>query len=242
LIGNLATGETVGGGGGGGARFGTLNNCIVYFNTASDGTNYSESSLNFSCTAPLPTNGIGNIDLDPLFVDTNGWSDLRLQSNSPCINAGNNAYVTDPTDLDGNPRIIGGTVDMGAYENTDGATANGLPWAWLLHYGLPTDGSADTLDADLDGHNAWQEWKAWTDPTNALSVLKLLPPQPQPNGTRLLWQSVLGQSYSVERATNASGLFSLLEDNIPGQTGTTSLTDTNPANGNPVLYRVAVPE
>jgi hypothetical protein len=39
-----------------------------------------------------------------------------LQPNSPCINAGNNSYVTSATDLDGNPRISGGIVDIGAYE------------------------------------------------------------------------------------------------------------------------------
>jgi hypothetical protein len=39
-----------------------------------------------------------------------------LQANSPCINAGNNGYVVSATDLDGNPRIVGGTVDVGAYE------------------------------------------------------------------------------------------------------------------------------
>jgi len=73
-------------------------------------------------------------------------------------------------------------------------------------------------------------------------VLKLLPPQPQTNGVLVLWQSVLGHSYYVERATNVSGPFSLLQGNIPGQAGTTSVTDTNPANGNLILYRVAVPE
>jgi hypothetical protein len=41
---------------------------------------------------------------------------LRLQPNSPCINAGDNSYVTNATDLDGNPRISGGIVDIGAYE------------------------------------------------------------------------------------------------------------------------------
>jgi len=64
---------------------------------------------------PLPTNGVGNIEADPLFTDhVNG--NLRLRPNSPCINAGNNAYVNTAADLDVNPRISGGIVDMGAYE------------------------------------------------------------------------------------------------------------------------------
>jgi hypothetical protein len=95
----------------------TLNNCITYFNNALIGANYDYSStLNYCCTTTLPINGSGNITNAPLFVDTNGRANLRLQPNSPCINAGDNSYVTNATDLDGNPRIAGGTVDIGAYE------------------------------------------------------------------------------------------------------------------------------
>ena len=62
--------------------------------------------------------GDGNIDVDPLFVDpTNG--NYHLLPGSPCIDAGNDAAVPPgvTTDLDGNPRIQGVCVDMGAYES-----------------------------------------------------------------------------------------------------------------------------
>src|SRR2546426_1017601 len=81
---------------GGGAAGCTLNNCIVYINsqglTAQDTANYFHSTLNFCCTTPQPTNGVGNITNEPLFTDQ-AFGNLRLQSNSPCINAGNNAYA-----------------------------------------------------------------------------------------------------------------------------------------------------
>jgi len=84
-----------------------------------------------------PTGTDGNISEDPLFVRTPGpgpdgaWGteddelgDVRLSAGSPCIDAGENAYVPEfvTTDLDGNPRFVDGsgdgvaTVDIGAYE------------------------------------------------------------------------------------------------------------------------------
>jgi hypothetical protein len=96
-----------------GAYFSTLNNCIAYFNV---GQNYdSSSTLNYSCTSPQPDNGFGNITNAPLFVDA-ASSNLRLQPDSACNNAGNNDLVQTTTDSDGNPRIADGIVDIGAYE------------------------------------------------------------------------------------------------------------------------------
>jgi len=116
LIGCTVVGNTAGGAGGG-AYFCALRNCIVFYNAAASGQNHSDSTLHYSCTTPLPPGGVGNITNEPIFVDgLNG--NLRLQPNSPCINAGNNAYVSGNTDLDGNPRIVCGKVDMGAYEFT----------------------------------------------------------------------------------------------------------------------------
>jgi hypothetical protein len=145
---------------GGGAAGCTLYNCIVYFNMAAvSGANYdSTCTLNYCDTTPLPTSGIGNIDADPLFVDTNNWSDLRLQPGSPCINAGDNVYVTTATDLDGNPRIVGGVVDMGAYEFQSPALLIqrlvGLANASALQHRQPLLGTLETALASLQRGNS----------------------------------------------------------------------------------------
>ncbi|MHC4397222.1 MAG: right-handed parallel beta-helix repeat-containing protein [Planctomycetota bacterium] len=59
--------------------------------------------------------GQSNIDTDPCFAFA---GDYHLVSNSPCIDTGDPNYTPGPdeTDLDGNPRIIGGRIDMGTYE------------------------------------------------------------------------------------------------------------------------------
>ena len=56
------------------------------------------------------------------------------------------------------------------------------------------------------------------------------------------WQSVAGVSYFLERSTNLSAAppFTPLATGIPAQPGTTSYTDTNPANLAPLFYRVGV--
>jgi hypothetical protein len=73
----------------------------------------------------LGTDGGGNIDDDPLFIDADGADNtpgteddnLRLLTGSPCIDAGDNSVVdANIPDLDGNTRIINDVVDMGAYE------------------------------------------------------------------------------------------------------------------------------
>nr|NQU90806.1 right-handed parallel beta-helix repeat-containing protein [Bacteroidota bacterium] len=68
--------------------------------------------------------GEGNIDEDPLFIGS-GAHPYALLDESPCINTG----TTDTTglnlpelDLAGNPRIYGGRIDMGAYENQSVST------------------------------------------------------------------------------------------------------------------------
>jgi hypothetical protein len=167
--------------------------------------------------------------------------DLRLQSNSPCINAGRNACAPGPTDLDGLPRVVSGAVDIGAYEFQGRGSV--ISYAWLQQFGLPTDGSADATDLDADGHTTWQEWRCRTNPTNALSALRLLSATPSGNGVTLTWASVAGVNYFLERSTNVAGPpphFTPLATAIPGQPVTTSFTDTNAASVSAHFYRVGV--
>ncbi len=62
--------------------------------------------------------GGNNIDADPLFDD-----DLRLMATSPAIDAGSNGppgmplFPAGATDLAGKARIVGSSIDMGAYES-----------------------------------------------------------------------------------------------------------------------------
>jgi hypothetical protein len=230
---------------GGGANSSTLNNCIIYFNTDHygpnpyvDAPNYYSCTLNYCCTTSEDGSSITN---DPLFVNLAG-GDFHLQSNSPCINSGNNTYVTVTNDLDGNPRIVSGTVDIGAYEYQTPTSV--ISYAWLQQYGLLTDGTADYTDPDGDDMNNWQEWMAGTDPTDPSSVLKMLNPTPtnNPSGLVVSWQSVNTRTYYLQRSTDlgAQPAFSTIQTDIAGQAGMTSYTDTDATGAGPFFYRVGV--
>jgi hypothetical protein len=108
--------------------------------------------------------------------------------------------------------------------------------------------------------NNWQEWVCGTDPTNALSVLRLLSAAPAGDSVSVTWQSEAGVNYFVERApvaplwslaptnlvfvgTNAlltPTNIVLLATNIAGQAGTTTYTDTNATAATSFFYRVGV--
>jgi len=117
---------------GGGMRVqaGTVNvkNSILWGNTAgtsgpqisgSPTVSYSDIEGSFA--------GTGNISSDPSFVsftagdkaannDPKTGGDFHIQSSSPCRDTGNNADAPAGTDIDGDTRIINGTVDMGSDE------------------------------------------------------------------------------------------------------------------------------
>jgi hypothetical protein len=140
--------------------------------------------------------------------------------------------------LDGNPRIVSGTVDIGAYEYQGAGSV--ISYAWLQQYGLPTDGSADYADPDHDGLNDWQEWICGTNPTNAASALRLISAVPAGTNVTVSWQSVAGINYFLERSANLATPFAPLATNVVGQAGTTRYADANAVGLGPFFYRVGV--
>jgi hypothetical protein len=84
----------------------------------------NDHNLVFGNGADDFTPGPGTVHADPLFVAAGNF---HPQGNSPVRDAGNNAWTTDiPTDLDGSPRVIGTTVDIGAWELADSIFADGF--------------------------------------------------------------------------------------------------------------------
>jgi hypothetical protein len=177
---------------GGGTVACTLNNCIAFQNYTDFGSPCED------CEVPGRLVNGSNWVGDPLFVDLAG-GDLRLQSNSPCINAGNNAFALTGSDPDGNPRIKGGTVDMGAYEYQSPASM--ISYAWLQQFNLPINPATDTADPDGDGVNNYHEWLAGSDPTNPFSFPPLLTLIPYGANVVLTWPTN-AVGFTLQSTTN----------------------------------------
>jgi parallel beta-helix repeat protein len=226
----------------GGMCGGWLTNCIVYYNTAPVAANLSGATAAYTCTTPDP-GGPGNLTTDPGFVDMSNWANLRLTVASPCVNHGTSqAWMAGALDLDGHPRIIGGGVDMGAYETTNGVTTNNVPWGWLLQYGWATDGSADLLDPGGNGFPIWMRYVAGTDPTNNAARFQIVAfSNPAPARTYFS-PSLIARLYTLQCSTNlpANSWTNVagqcrVQGTGPGQ----GLSDTN-AGAPTRFYRVLV--
>ncbi|MEE4273632.1 MAG: choice-of-anchor Q domain-containing protein [Thermoanaerobaculales bacterium] len=94
----------------------------IFFNASTvDSSLYN--TIVYGSSTPTDFNGTtvdaGNnlLGVDPLFASPSTW-DCRLKTGSPALDAGDNSPPggLGTTDLDGNPRVLNGVVDIGAYE------------------------------------------------------------------------------------------------------------------------------
>jgi len=100
-----------------------VRNTIVYGNGAGKwGPNYHHVgaaapayTYAYCCSSPRPP-GDGNRDQNPEFEDA-ASGDYRLKLSSPCVDTGiNYEGALDTFDLAGNPRVLNGLPDIGAFE------------------------------------------------------------------------------------------------------------------------------
>ena len=124
--------------------------------------------------------GDGNIDDDPMFVrepndggdgwgvgDNDDFGDLHLRFGSPCINAGHPYFYAEPNsvDIDGEPRVWDGRIDIGADEFIVPLVGvikpeGGEVWAAgseheVRWYSWVYEGAVDALLSE-DGGSNWQ--------------------------------------------------------------------------------------
>ncbi|MCX6925621.1 MAG: PKD domain-containing protein, partial [Verrucomicrobia bacterium] len=135
---------------GGGVASASLGNCIVYYNRASNGTNYWAGTLDYCCTLPLPTNGVGNIGDDPQLADP-----AHLSAASPCIGAGNATYASG-VDIDGESWASPPAIGCDEYA---AASASGLLSVSIQSdYAHAKTGSALNFTAGIVGHASACSW------------------------------------------------------------------------------------
>ncbi|HUT03399.1 MAG TPA: right-handed parallel beta-helix repeat-containing protein, partial [bacterium] len=177
IAGNAALDRRGGGVFSDGSSFAAISNSIVWFN----GQDLYNCTATFSCfESASETDGKNNIAKYPHFVDPEA-GDYHLKSYSPCVQMGRNSVVpAGSADVDYDPRILFGTVDIGADEviaispDTD---EDGLPDDWEIEHFEPLLPPGHELDEtgsgdyDEDGLTNLQEFVMGTSPTFDASVI-----------------------------------------------------------------------
>jgi hypothetical protein len=149
----------------------TLANNIFDFDGVQDNfplrqTEFPEKSQIFNNILPSGDIGYwdevaGNIQSDPMFFNVED-DDFHVRPDSPAVNSGSNNKVSElmTSDLDGNRRILEGTVDIGAYErNTTG-----------LHP-ADTNGDSSISSEEFGAYNtAWRTNETWPTSPSIIPV------------------------------------------------------------------------
>jgi len=217
VVGNLASNKA----GGVWVDSGSVNNTIMYGNTAPQSPNCATSvtpvQIGFSC-CPEQLPGNGNLTNDPLFADAaNG--NFSLTGGSPCIDAGT-ALTSITNDITGMPRPLDGNNDgvaawdMGAYEYLNvlaDSDHDGLTDTNELARGT----SPINADTDGDGSRDGDEVIAGTDPLDPLSYLRITTAEPVSDARLALhWSSVAARFYGLSVSTNLSAGFTELTNGL----------------------------
>ena len=104
-----------------------LRNCILWGNQGGSIRSTANVDVRYCCLDGGTALGETNLDFDPHLMRSledfrrASTSDVSLAPDSPCIDRGHNEYIDVSRDLrldaNGNPRIVNGRVDIGAFEH-----------------------------------------------------------------------------------------------------------------------------
>lgn len=161
---------------------GSYFNTILYFNTSSSGANWSirtTGAFAYCCLTP-DSGGKGNVTGAPEFIGRSS-SNYRVLDISPCRDTGRTDQAGGAYDLDGLPRILNSTVDIGCYEyageplvsistpgqsvlwNTASFAVSGTCNSWV-------EGSLVAVNAANAASAGFAAAPAWTAPALALAT------------------------------------------------------------------------
>jgi hypothetical protein len=127
------------------------------------------------------------------------------------------------------------------------ADNDGIPDEWETGHGLNPASAADRdADADGDGMKNWEEYIAGTDPTNALSYLRVenvWSGATSNQQVRIKFNAVANKTYTVlSRDGLGAGSWNRLADVVAESTDqVVEVPDERPLNSPPRFYRLVTP-
>ena len=224
---------------------------------------------NWPCTATLQSTGPGELLNGWSMAQTNdgaGGNWLLLSSPAPDQLTNSLPFASfgklltfafeDPINPSNAFSVL--EIDNSLYTNTGGqsfvfentndflsfypALPHGTPVPWLMSFGFSSDfTNAENLDSDQDGMANWQEFRANTNPTNALSVFVIRGVSRQLDGRyQVTFSSSTNRTYRVDASSDLI-TWRTVQDRIPGINQDITVTDTGfvPSFTN-IYYRIAV--
>lgn len=121
------------------------------------------------------------------------------------------------------------------------ADADELPDAWEIRYFGSTVRGAGNADFDGDGFSDRAEYNAGTNPTNAVSALRIT--QVEKTGSERIsirWASEANRYYSVARSAGLGLPFEKVNENLRGTPPENIFQDVVAADGRTYFYRIEV--
>ena len=230
-----------------------LRNCVVSGFATSISSTYS---LVTHSLIQGGHSGTGNIDANPNFINSEnaiGYDGLwgtfddgfSLNYGSPAIGSGSVEFGLSGIDLVGNPRVHGGSIEMGAYSFFPDPDGDGMADAWEQQIVAASSGTIANVegvlahaDFDGDGRDNNNEFVAGTDPLDPSSRFNCS--LNTATGEIHYFPCTEGRSYSYAWTTDLkSGSWTEMSISpvSDGSTGETILLpDTSPHNSEPIIF------